>query len=108
MSAGVLTLNDSNFEADVIKSDKPVLVDFWAEWCGPCQRIAPLVEELAKENAGKMKVGKLDIDENPDTAGNYGVNSIPTLIVFKNGKEVDRVVGALPKSQLQALVDRHA
>lgn len=108
MAQGVLEITDSNFEQEVAQSDLPVLVDFWAVWCGPCQRVAPIVEELAKENAGKAKLAKLDIDENPGIATDFGVSSIPTLILFKGGKEVDRVVGALPKSQLQAMIDRHA
>jgi thioredoxin 1 len=108
MAEGVLNVTDATFEQEVIKSSKPVLVDFWATWCGPCLRLTPIVEELAKENAGKASVAKLDVDENQGTAGEYGVMSIPTLILFKGGKEVDRVVGALPKSELQKLIDRHA
>ncbi len=107
MANGVLTLSDAEFKNQVLESDTPVLVDFWATWCGPCLRVAPIVEELAQDNTGKIKVGKMDVDDNPETAGEYGVQSIPTLIVFKGGQEVDRVMGALPKSQLQSVIDKH-
>ncbi len=107
MADGVLTLSDGDFKAQVLDSSTPVLVDFWATWCGPCLRVAPIVEELANDNAGKIRVGKMDVDDNPETAGEYGVQSIPTLIVFKGGQEVDRVMGALPKSQLQSLIDKY-
>ena len=95
-----LEFSDSNFEEEVLKSDTPVLVDFWAEWCGPCRMIGPIVEELSGEYEGKMKVGKLNIDHNPNIPMNYGIRSIPTLLVFKNGELVDKVVGAVPKSTL--------
>lgn len=108
MAEGVLTLSDSTFEQEVLQSDVPVLVDFWAKWCGPCKRIAPILEELAGENVGKVKVGKVDVDDNPGAAGDYGVMSIPTLILFKGGKEAERLVGALPKSELQKLIDNHS
>jgi thioredoxin 1 len=100
-SDAIVTLTDSTFEEEVLKSDVPVLVDFWAAWCGPCLRIAPIIEELATELAGKVKVGKLDVDENQQSAINYGVQSIPTLILFKDGKIADRIVGAVPKRALQ-------
>jgi len=107
MAAGVLELSDSTFQQDVLQSPVPVLVDFWATWCGPCLRVAPIVEDLAKDNAGKLKIGKLDVDENPGTSSEYGVMSIPTLIVFKGGKEVDRITGALPKSAIQSVLNKH-
>jgi thioredoxin 1 len=100
-----LEFTDSNFEELVLKSDKPVLVDFWAEWCGPCRMVGPLVEELAKEYDGKAVVGKLNVDNNANTSMKYGIRSIPTLLVFKNGEIVDRAVGAVPKSTLAQKLD---
>ena len=93
-----VTITDQNFEAEVLKSSTPVLIDFWAVWCGPCRAIAPVVEQLASEYEGKVKIGKLDVDENPDTAVKYGVRSIPTLLVFKNGQVVDTIIGAVQKN----------
>jgi thioredoxin 1 len=90
-------ITDANFDTEVLKSDKPVLVDFWAVWCGPCKMVAPIVEELAKEYAGKLKVGKIDVDNNPDVSLRFGIRSIPTLMVFKDGKVVEQIIGAIPK-----------
>jgi thioredoxin 1 len=95
-----ITLSDDNFETEVIKSDKPVLIDFWAVWCGPCRMIAPIVEELANEYEGKIKVGKLDVDENQQTSIKFGVRSIPTLLIFKDGKLKDTIIGAVPKNHI--------
>jgi len=96
-----ITFTDGNFVAEVLQSDKPVLVDFWAVWCGPCKTIAPIVEELAGEFEGKAKVGKLDVDNNQESAIKYGVRSIPTVLIFKGGKVVDTIIGAVPKVQLK-------
>jgi len=93
-------LNEANFEQEVLNSDLPVIVDFWAEWCAPCKLIAPIIEELAEEYDGKLKVGKLDVDGNPQVSMNYGIRSIPTLLVFNNGKAVDQLIGAVPKNSI--------
>lgn len=100
----VMTFTDANFDRDVLQSDIPVLVDFWATWCAPCKAIAPLIDAVADDYSGKVKVGKVNVDDNPATPGKYGVRGIPTLILFKDGKVLDQVVGAVPKSQLDALI----
>ncbi len=105
MSDNILTLTDDSFEADVLQSDTPVLVDYWAEWCGPCKMIAPVLEEIAEEYEGKLKVAKLNIDQNEATAPKYGVRGIPTLMIFKGGNVEGTKVGALSKSQLTAFID---
>jgi thioredoxin 1 len=102
---GVAEFDDKNFEVEVLKADGPVLVDFWAPWCGPCRMIAPVVEQLAGENVGVIKIGKLNVDEAPGSAQNYGVSSIPTLMIFKAGEVVERFVGVQPKSRLQEAID---
>ncbi|MDQ3261764.1 MAG: thioredoxin TrxA [Burkholderiales bacterium] len=105
MSENIYKVTDDSFQADVLNSDTPVLVDYWAEWCGPCKSIAPILDEVAKEYAGKIKVAKLNIDENQDTPRKYGVRGIPTLMLFKNGSVEAQKVGALSKSQLSAFID---
>lgn len=104
MNNFVVEGTDSNFEMEVIKSEMPVLVDFWAPWCGPCRMVAPVVEELAKDYAGKIKVVKVNTDENGMVAGQYGIRSIPTLGIFKNGKLVDGVIGAVPKQHIEGKI----
>jgi len=100
-------VTDGTFQQDVLQSDEPVLVDFWATWCQPCRMVAPVVEEIASENTGKLKVLKLDVDENQNTAMQYGVSSIPTLILFKGGQPVERVVGFNPKDRLMSKLTPH-
>jgi thioredoxin 1 len=102
-----VAVTEQSFEAEVVQSSVPVLVDFWAAWCGPCRAIAPTVEELAGEYAGKLKVVKVEVDENPDVSGKYGVQSIPTLLVFKNGEVVERLIGAYPKNMLLQKLQPH-
>lgn len=102
-----MAMTTARFDAEVLGSEQPVLIDFWAEWCSPCRAIGPFVEQLAGEYEGKAKVFKVDVDSEGDLAQRYGIMSIPALIVFKGGKEVDRMVGAAPKAQLAALLDRH-
>jgi thioredoxin 1 len=103
----VQTLTDNNFDQSVIKADKPVLVDFWAEWCGPCRRLAPTVEELATDFDGRVVVGKLNVDDNPATAGRFSIRGIPTLLLFKGGQIVEQVVGLADKASLKQLIDKH-
>ncbi|MBI4310227.1 MAG: thioredoxin [Chloroflexi bacterium] len=100
-----VAVTDSDFEEKVVKSETPVLVDFWAEWCAPCRMIAPIVEELATEYQGKLNVVKVDVDSSPETAVKYGIRSIPTLLVFKKGKVAEQVIGAMPKSVLKKRLD---
>ncbi len=98
--SGLLLLTDANFENEVTSSKVPVLVDFWAEWCGPCRTVGPIIEEIAEEYSGKLRVGKLNVDENQISPYRYGIRGIPTLIIFKDGEPVDKIIGALPKSHI--------
>jgi thioredoxin 1 len=107
VSDNIVHTNDSNFEADVLKADKPVLLDFWAEWCGPCKMIAPLLDEAAKEYADRLTVAKLNIDENPNTPPKFGIRSIPTLMLFKNGSVQAQKLGAMSKSQLNEFLENN-
>jgi thioredoxin 1 len=100
MATEPIEITDANFEQEILQAKMPVLVDFWATWCGPCRMIAPVVKEIASDNAGVLKVGKLDVDQNPNTATKFGVQSIPTMIVFKDGQPVERIVGYMPKERL--------
>ncbi len=105
MAKNVEEFTDETFQSQVLDSSTPVLVDFWAPWCGPCRMIAPVVEQLAAENAGSIKVGKVNVDDSPNSAQSYGVSSIPTLMIFKNGEVVERFVGVQPKPKLQQAID---
>lgn len=102
-----IEITDANFEEEVIKSDKPVLLDFWATWCGPCKMIAPFINEMAGEYEGKAKIGKVDVDSNPNISMKYGIRSIPTLLIFKNGKLADQITGAVPKAAIASKLDSH-
>ena len=102
-----LEITDANFEEIVLKSDKPVMVDFWAAWCGPCRMVGPVIDEISKDYEGKAVVGKLDVDANQEFAAKYGVRNIPTVLVFKNGEVVDKVVGNQPKSKLIEVLESH-
>ena len=106
MAENMEDVSDATFESAVLKSETPVLIDFWATWCAPCKAIAPTLEELAKDYEGKVKIVKMNVDDNPSTPGKYGVRGIPTLILFKGGEIVDQLVGAIPKNQIQALVEK--
>ena len=106
MAEGVLELTDSTFDETISGANTPVLVDFWAEWCGPCRRVAPIVEEIANEYAGKLTVAKVDIDANQDVTVKHGIQSIPTLMIFKDGQLQDKIIGALPKEKLVEAISR--
>jgi len=106
MAGNISEVTDQNFEEEILKSDKPALVDFWAPWCGPCRAIAPTVEELSKIYAGKMKFAKLNVEENQSTSSKYSIMSIPALLIFKNGKVFEQLIGAAPKSELESFILR--
>ena len=107
MAEGILTATSATWDKDVLGAEGLVMVDFWAVWCGPCRIIAPTIEELAKDYAGKLTVAKLNTDENPEVASKYKIMGIPTVIFFKNGEKLDQAVGAVPKSQLKSMIDTH-
>ena len=107
MAAGVIEITDANFETEVLQSTEPVLVDFWAPWCGPCRMIGPVVEQLAGEYAGRAKVGKMNVDDNEKVPGKFNIQSIPTLLVFKGGKLAGQIVGAVPKAKIEGELQRH-
>lgn len=106
MAEHLVTLTDSNFDEEIVHSEIPALVDFWATWCGPCKMIAPTVEELASEYDGKVKVGKVDVDQNPQTASRFSIRSIPSLLIFKNGSVVEQIVGVRPKADIQKALEK--
>lgn len=106
MSEHILILSDANFDKEVGQSELPILVDFWAPWCGPCQILSPIVEKIAEEYKGKCKVAKINVDDNPNTAIKFGIRSIPTLILFKDGRMVDKIVGAVPKEVIETMIKK--
>lgn len=107
MAENIVTVSDSSFEQEVLKSDVPVLVDFWAEWCGPCKMLAPTVEAIAKDYAGKLRVAKLNVDENNSTSARYGIRGIPTLLLFKSGEVKDQIVGNYPRDHIEKVIQKH-
>jgi thioredoxin 1 len=104
--AEIVDVTDQNFEAEILKSDKPVIIDFWAEWCAPCKQIAPMIKDLAEQYGDRIKIAKMDIDSNPGTPGQYGIRAIPTILSFKDGKVVDQLQGARPKADFEAAIEK--
>jgi thioredoxin 1 len=104
--AEIVDVTDQNFEAEILKSDQPVVIDFWAEWCAPCRQISPIIHELAEQYGDRVKVVKMDIDSNPNTPGKYGIRAIPTILTFKDGEVVDQIQGARPKKDIQAVIEK--
>jgi thioredoxin 1 len=106
-STAILEVTDANFDQEVLKSDQPVLIDFWAVWCGPCKALSPIVDEVAASYAGKVKVAKMNVDQNPGTPGRYGIRGIPTLLIFKGGQVKEQIVGYVPKETIEKAIDKH-
>ena len=107
-STTVLEVTDANFDQEVLKSDQPVLIDFWAVWCGPCKALSPIVDEVAQSYSGKVKVAKMNVDQNPGTPGRYGIRGIPTLLLFKGGQVKEQIVGYVPKETIEKAIDKHS
>jgi thioredoxin 1 len=107
MAGNVLAFTDANFETEVLKSDQPVLVDFWAEWCGPCKMLGPTIEELATDFQGRIRIGKMNTDQNSEIPTNYGISALPTMLVFKSGEVVDKLVGMQPKAKIVSSLNKH-
>ena len=105
-SVSIVELSDSSFESEVINSEKPVLVDFWAPWCGPCRALAPVIEEISTDFVDKLKVGKVNVDDNPEISMKFGIRSIPTLMVFKDGEVLEQIIGAVPKSEIERALEK--
>jgi len=106
-STAIMQVTDANFDQEVLKSEQPVLIDFWAVWCGPCRALAPIVDEVAQSYTGKVKVAKMNVDENPGTPGRYGIRGIPTLLIFKDGQVKEQIVGYVPKETIEKAIDKH-